>query len=389
MSTQLLRTSFQHPFSFASSLDKTWLAESGVVSTLNKITNGQLTIHTPSTTYVFPSTGEPASHSEVKAEIRVLKPSFWLRLAAMSDMGFAEGYMYQEIDCDDLVAVFTVFMLNKQNLSTMRGVFSSITARVSGALASSRFVSSLSNSRGNVSAHYDISNDMYKAFLSRDMTYSCGIFDDLDADMSLPNARASTSIAYPLLTTDTNSNDPLYDAQMRKLKYLCQRADIQPGHRVLEIGSGWGSLACYIARTIPGTEVDTITLSVQQLAYVQEYVKNAGLGQTKDGQERVRGHLVDYRLMPEEWKGQFDRVVCVEMFEHVGLEYLQTYWKQLDWALKPDTGAGVLQCITIPEGRYKSYSQEVDFIRKWTTLFLTLVKDTVISLATEGIDSSV
>lgn len=80
---------------------------------------------------------------------------------------------------------------------------------------------------------------------------------------------------------------------------------------------------------------------------------------------RVRVHYMDYRRMPAEWAGTFDRVVSVEMVEAVGQEWLETYWKQIEWALKGGSGAGVVQGITIPEARFEDYVQDTDFIRKW------------------------
>ena len=85
----------------------------------------------------------------------------------------------------------------------------------------------------------------------------------------------------------------------------------------MEIGSGWGPLACYIATNIPDTTVHTITLSVQQMAYAENRFREAGVA------DRVHVHLCDYRKMPAEWEGTFDRVVSVEMVEAVGKEYLQ------------------------------------------------------------------
>jgi cyclopropane-fatty-acyl-phospholipid synthase len=130
---------------------------------------------------------------------------------------------------------------------------------------------------------------------------------------------------------------------MCKLDHIIRKAKIQEGHRVLEIGSGWGSLAIRIAQRIPGTTIDTITLSSQQQDLAQERIAAEGLG------DRVVVHLMDYRSMPPEWESAFDRVVSIEMLESVGQEYFDTYWKIVDWSLKPRTGAGVVQVITIPE----------------------------------------
>lgn len=223
------------------------------------------------------------------------------------------------------------------------------------------------------------------------MTYSCAIFEDLDGDLKGEIDRSSwsggqslkrlgqPSTKTPQTALDPGDKDELYEAQMRKLAHVVKKAKIQPGHRVLEIGSGWGSMSMLIARTIPGTTVDTITLSVQQQSLARERVAAAGLT------DRVRVHLMDYRDMPAEWEGAFDRVVSIEMIEAVGAEFLEKYWSVVDWAMKKKGGVGVVQVITIPEPSedfssiiftrnltvrnvgFERYIREIDFIRKWVS----------------------
>lgn len=230
------------------------------------------------------------------------------------------------------------------------------------------------------------------------MTYSCAIFEDLDGDLKHANpslwsgGQGLKRVGQPVLPTPPrsdhahNDTDELYDAQIRKLSHIIKKAKIQPGNRVLEIGSGWGSMAILIAQTIADTTVDTLTLSVQQQTLARERIKAAGL------QDRITVHLMDYRAMPPHWEGKFDRVVSIEMIEAVGAEFLVTYWKQVDWAMKKKDGVGVVQVITIPEARaclgcdlfyqtdvtigFERYIREIDFIRKWVSLhflFHTLV----------------
>lgn len=179
------------------------------------------------------------------------------------------------------------------------------------------------------------------------MTYSCGIFAQLDGDLPKDNkitgarARPDSPLEY--------SNDDLYSSQMRKLHHIIHKADIRPGHRVLEIGSGWGSMAIAIARLIPDTQVDSLTLSVAQRELAMERIRKEGL------EDRIRIHLMDYRAMPAEWEGQFDRLVSIEMLEAIGKEWMPTYWEKVSWALNPTTGVGCIQCITIPESRKSSW----------------------------------
>ncbi|KNZ82070.1 Cyclopropane-fatty-acyl-phospholipid synthase [Termitomyces sp. J132] len=312
---------------------------------MSRITTGRLKVLTSSRIYSFPTVENQVEKSDVEfeAELRVINDAFWVRLCTMSDLGFAEAYMYGEVECDDLVSLFRIFLDNKENLSSLDSKLSYLFT-LPQTLTSYRFLNTIGNSRSNVSAHYDISNEMFSGFLSRDMTYSCAIFKDLDGDIK---------DGPPI------SLDELHEAQIRKLKHIIQKAQICPGHRVLEIGSGWGSMAILIAQTIQDTHVDTITLSVQQQTLARERVAQAGLS------DRVEVHLMDYRNMPPEWEGAFDRVISIEMIEAVGAEFLERYWEVVDWAMKRDSGVGVIQAITIPEARYDRYIKEIDFIRKW------------------------
>ena len=202
------------------------------------------------------------------------------------------------------------------------------------------------------------------------MTYSCAIFSELDADLKNPDLKLEhdfwstagktyepipqfddPTVSIPCSPTSSPPEyifDDLQTAQMRKVRHIISKAQIKPGHRVLEIGSGWGTLAITIARTIPGTRVDSITLSVAQRDLAMERIRKEGL------EERIRVHLMDYRSMPESWKGSFDRLVSVEMMEAVGREYMDTFWKQMNWALNSKSAVGVVQCITLPEARMSS-----------------------------------
>ncbi|KAF8526759.1 CFS1-like protein [Gautieria morchelliformis] len=346
---------------------------------MQNITRGHLRVLTYAHIYNFPalpaSAEDDNEYPQLAAELRVANDVFWIRLFTMSDLGFAEAYMYGDVECDDLVSVFEMFVHNRENLS-------SLTSRVSWlftlpqALTSSRFLNTISNSRSNISAHYDISNDMFAGFLSEDMTYSCAIFDDLDGDVkSGTEGRGSWSggeglerITGPKRPSPAGPApsptpyDALHHAQLRKLHHIIRKADIRPGHRVLEVGSGWGSLAIEAVR-LTGCTVDTLTLSVHQQALARERVRAAGFA------DKVTVHLLDYRAMPAAWAGAFDRFVSVEMMEAVGREFLETYWGVVDWALKRRGGVGVVQVITIPEPRFERYIREIDFIRKWLPVF--------------------
>lgn len=219
---------------------------------------------------------------------------------------------------------------------------------------------------------YVFANAFSVAFLSPDMTYSCAIFPDLDGDLHhhLPHAKplrhffkqlpspfsssssslSSSPSASPPPLSPPDFNDELLAGQILKLQHITRKACILPGHRILEIGSGWGALALHIAQGLPDTQIDTLTLSAHQHAYVTQLIEKHGL------EDRVRVHLMDYREIPTEWTGRFDRVVSVEMLEAVGKENFETYWSVIDRVLKEKDAVGVVQVITIPEGRGYSLS---------------------------------
>lgn len=190
------------------------------------------------------------------------------------------------------------------------------------------------------------------------MTYSCAIYPEVDEDLKNGVASPCTGgEGLKRLGRDNidhaqrlSEHNELYDAQMRKLDHIFKKANIKPGNRVLEIGSGWGSMAIFIAQNVPETTVDTITLSVQQQALACRRIAAAGLS------SRITVHLMDYRHMPADWEGAFDRVISIEMVEAVGKEFWVIYWQTIDWAMKTQDSVGVVQSITIPEARKSTIS---------------------------------
>ncbi|KAF7797125.1 hypothetical protein EIP86_008317 [Pleurotus ostreatoroseus] len=398
------------------------LAENIVVSLLSNIRYGRLTIHTSSATYDLPPSQiqedllEDRTSRELAASIHVRNVNFFLRVLLSGDLGFAESYMFGEVDIDpeDLVRLFLIVIRNRDAVSSLERspltkifeIPKRVLARVASpltqlvALTATGISNILADAQANISAHYDLGNDMFQGFLSKDMTYSCAIFSTLDADLNTPSSNLllhtpskdgeeeiNTGASSPtVLDSDDEdqgkSEDELYDAQMRKLRHIMHKADIRPGQRVLEIGSGWGSLSLMITQTIPGAVVDTLTLSTQQAEYVRARIEelssvdeHADCVKDMSLADRLRVHLMDYRSMPPEWKGAFDRVVSVEMVEAVGQEYLETYFAAIDWALKKDNGVAVVQGITIPEARYEEYVKRQDFIQKWGRLVVDSISN--------------
>lgn len=159
----------------------------------------------------------------------------------------------------------------------------------------------------NVAHHYDLGNDFYKLFLDDNMLYSCAYFRE--------------------------PNESLEKAQRNKLRLLASKLCLEPGMKVLDIGSGWGDLAMYLGK-LENVEVLGVTLSKEQQALSTQRAAAAGLA------DRVRFELKDYRDV----QGPFDRIVSVGMFEHVGVHHYDEFFKKLN-ALMPDDGLAVLHSI--------------------------------------------
>ena len=243
--------------------------------------------------------------------------------------------MLGEFSCSDLVAFFRVFIVNREQLSNATTFTSSISSTLSSV---ARSTNTLANARLNISAHYDISNAMFAAFLSTDMTYSCPIW------------RPSND--------EKCKTETLEEAQARKLQYFISEAKLKASDHVLEIGTGWGSFAiAAVQRT--RCRVTSLTLSREQKELADQRIMEAGLS------NRINVLLCDYRAHTPPSEGLYDKIVSIEMLEAVGREFLSTYFSCIHRLLKASGGIAVFQCITMPENRYEAYSKGQDFIRKY------------------------
>lgn len=312
------------------------LSRTAVLSLLKQVEIGQLVIIDKNGTEIV--CGQQSAEVDAPSpntKLTIHRESFWVRLALFSDMGFAESYMLGEVDCPDLTAFFKLFILNRNQLSNATTWTSSISSAISGVL---RQTNTMTNALLNISAHYDISNEMFAAFLSPDMTYSCPIWSSKE---------------------DTKSRgESLEQAQYRKLDRFIDNAKIKRGDHVLEIGTGWGSFAIRaVGRT--GCRVTSLTLSREQKELAEKRIAEAGFT------ENIEVLLCDYRALPMPREGPYDKIVSIEMLEAVGREFLATYFECVDKLLKPQGGIAVFQCITMPETRYEAYSKGEDFIRKY------------------------
>ncbi|KAI0294648.1 Mycolic acid cyclopropane synthetase-domain-containing protein [Multifurca ochricompacta] len=321
----------------------TSFARNLILTTLQRAVEvGYLEIEESGVVHRFGSSKDGAS----RVHITVLNDSFWNRIILLS-FTVGEAYVIGDIKLDS------------DNLEIMTGLnslFNRFTSAVSG-LSNALFGQTRTQSRLNAVASYDLSNELYKAFLSKEMMYSSALWNDDEGDGVQDN----------LLGVDLEA------AQLRKIHHVLRKARVKPGHRVLEFGSGWGGLAIEAARTY-GCQVDTITLSIEQKRLAEERICEAGL------QDLVRVHLMDYREIPPEFEKKFDALVSVEMLEHVGTKYYQTYFKAVDKALKSRDAVAVVTCSTLPEAKYTQY-QAKDFARKYFWPNGSLPSPTAIILA--------
>lgn len=263
--------------------------------------------------------------NENKAEICIREFAFFTRVLMRGELGFGEAYVKGEWDSSDVNAVLTFFLKNTTHIEKNIRGFNVL--RWVEFLRHGIRHNSIKNSRKNIQEHYDLSNKMYAFFLDKGMNYSCAFYE--------------------------NTDDSLEKAQLQKLKKLTAQLDILKDHHVLEIGSGWGDAAIFMAKTY-ACKVTTLTLSQAQFDYVKQRIREERL------EDKVTIVLEDYRTH----KGQYDRVLSIEMIEAVGYQYLPTYFKAIDHFLKPN-GLAVIQAITIPDQVYERYRKRSDWIQTY------------------------
>lgn len=306
-------------------MDKPGIYEKLVLGLLKNFTTGELTL-----TKEDGSTLVIGDGKGIKANIKVNNKRFYKRCALFGDVGFGEAYCDGDWDSTNLTNVIRWVIQNVEASGVMSGSksknmmfnFFEKFNRVKHLLNKN----SRENSVKNVAHHYDLSNEFYELMLDETMSYSCGIF--------------------------SSSQDTLKDAQLNKLKTLCDDLDIQAGDHILEIGCGWGGFAKYATQNYD-CKVTGITISKEQHAYAVDMIKSEGLD------DKVDLLLMDYRDL----EGTFDKIVSIEMIEQVGDEFIPEYFSKINTLLKKD-GVAVIQAITSPDSRYEEFKKGVDFIQK-------------------------
>jgi len=297
------------------------LLRRAVLRQLENLRHGLLLIHEGSDTLHF---GTPQSNQ--RAEIRVTDPAVWGLVAGNGSIGAGEAYIHGYWSTPDLTAVIRIFVANLDVLDAMENGLARLgRPLIRGLHWLNR--NTRQGSRRNIAAHYDLGNDLFEQFLDPTMMYSAAMF--------------------------LRDDDSLQQAQLNKLERICEKLALQPSDHLLEIGTGWGSMAIYAA-TRYGCKVTTTTLSREQYAYTERRIREQGL------EDRITLLLEDYRDLV----GEYDKLVSIEMIEAVGHRFLPTYFEQCARLLKPE-GLMLLQAITIRDQRYEQARQSVDFIQRY------------------------
>ena len=263
---------------------------------LNKLIkeDGFILLDANSNNYVI---GNPKKQNPIK--LKLLDKSLHYKLLFYPDLFLGEAYSNGSavIENGTLTEFLDIALKNVGRDET--SIFSELLNKLRGTYRFLTNFNLVKKSRSNVAHHYDISEDLYELFLDSKKQYSCAYFK--------------------------NENDDLETAQANKIKHIIKKLNLKPNQRILDIGSGWGSLANEIAIQSQ-CEVVGITLSENQLEYSKKKAKELNL------ENQVEFRLIDYRQLDE----KFDRIVSVGMLEHVGRKFYKNYFNQVSNLLNDD-----------------------------------------------------
>jgi len=239
--------------------------------------------------------------------VRLLNKKLHYKLLFYPDLYFGEAYAEGDIEIENgsLTDFLNIALMNIGR--TDINIFNKILNKLRGSYRYLTNFNFIKKSKMNVAHHYDISDELYELFLDPKKQYSCAYFK--------------------------NEDDTLETAQNNKINHIIKKLNIKSGQRILDIGSGWGSLAIDIAKSID-CDVTGITLSENQYNFSLKKIKDLGL------EKKVRFKLLDYRQIND----KFDRVVSVGMFEHVGRKYYKKFFDQI-FNLLDENGVAIVHTI--------------------------------------------
>jgi cyclopropane-fatty-acyl-phospholipid synthase len=263
---------------------------------------------------------------ELRGQLVVHDTSFYKDLITGGSIGAAEAYLDGKWTSPNLTRLVQVMAKNQAQLDALESKMQWL-AKLKNFLLKRKNTNTEQGAKRNILAHYDIGNELYERFLDNSMLYSCAIYSEQAQSLS--------------------------QAQQNKMLTICERLELKEGEHVLEIGTGWGGLAIFMAKEY-GCKVTTTTISEAQFSFAQQQINALGLT------EKITLLKQDYRKLT----GEYDKLVSIEMIEAVGHEYLGAFFETCSQRLKAD-GKMLIQAITIADGRYDKYRKGVDFIQKY------------------------
>jgi cyclopropane-fatty-acyl-phospholipid synthase len=295
-------------------------ADKIVFNILKKINNGFLEISTLSGEVL--QFGNP--NDRLKANLVIKSPAFNYNLIKGGSVGFAECFMKNEFETNNLSDLIELSARNINIIHKFSGV---LDLKFLNYIKNKFIKNTKSRSKENIAKHYDLGNDFFSLWLDETLTYSSAIFDDQNKDLS--------------------------DAQNNKYQKLINLIQPNNGDKVLEIGCGWGGFAEYLGKNYQ-VKLDCITISKKQFEFAKERIHNCGLN------EKVNIEIKDYRDL----KGKYNSIASIEMIEAVGQNYLESYFKTIKNNLS-DGGKAAIQAITIDDSLFDRYKNKQDFIQKY------------------------
>jgi len=265
--------------------------------------------------------------SKRKVTVTVLSQEFYVFMGSGGVLGASEAYTAGFWKSDDLVLLVQIILKNKSILKSIDSSISKVFLNFINIFIHNRRQNTLNGSKKNILAHYDLSNDFYKLWLDPTMTYSAAIFE-----------KDSTT---------------LENASIEKLDRICRKLQLSKSDKVIEIGTGWGSFAIHAAKKY-GCHITTTTISDAQFKYATQRVNEENL------ESNITILNKDYRDL----RGEYDKLVSIEMIEAVGYEFIPEFFKTASSLLKPD-GLMALQGITYNDQGFDKYKNSVDLIKRY------------------------
>ena len=263
-------------------------------------------------------------NDSLKAKIIVKKSNFTFDLIKGGSVGFAESYMKNDFETDNLSNLIEITARNIKQIYKFSGL---LDFPLINYIKNFFIKNTKSRSKENISKHYDLGNEFFSLWLDKTLTYSSAIFDEQNKDLS--------------------------DAQNNKYQKLIDLIRPNNGDKILEIGCGWGGFAEHLAKNYD-VQLDCITISQKQFEFTKKRINLLGL------QNKVKVKFLDYRDL----KDKYDAIASIEMIEAVGEKNLNKYFKTIKNNLKPN-GVGAIQAIIIKDELFDRYKKNQDFIQKY------------------------